>query len=74
MPVNTNEPAARESGNYDAGHWAFINDWQVNAQEDDRLPMMGTVADNAGPSSARRASTRQSRQVQYKKWSQARHD
>jgi len=48
-------------------HWLFINGWQVEAQADDRRPMLGS---NSGrPSIARRAH-----QVQYKEWSKQRHD
>lgn len=74
MPVHTKSPVASESNAHDESRWSFINEWHVNAQEDDRPPMTSVVSDGAGRPSARRAFARQSHQLKYKKWSQARHD
>ncbi len=68
------EPVAPEFTALEESRWSFINRWRVNQQKDDRLPIGGAVADNARAPSAQRAFIRQSRQLKYKKWSQARHD
>jgi hypothetical protein len=56
-------------------HWSTMNRSQVEGQQDDRLPMNGSVvtAEETAPS-VRRALARKSHQVMYKKWSQDRHD
>ncbi len=48
-------------------HWLFINGWQVEAQADDRRPMLGSKSGR--PSIARRTH-----QLRYKEWSKQRHD
>jgi len=48
-------------------HWLFIDGWQVEAQADDRRPMLGSKSGR--PSIARRAH-----QMRYKEWSKQRHD
>jgi hypothetical protein len=83
-PVVALQRPANPSGNYptieaaatslDAAHWAFINKWELPAQEDDRTPMNGSVTNSRGRPSARRASARASHQANYKVWSQERHD
>jgi len=52
-----------------------MNRSQVEGQQDDRLPMNGSVVtgEETAPS-VRRALARKSHQVMYKKWSQDRHD
>lgn len=61
--------AARE-----AARWAFINEWHVESQGDDRRQVSGSVPESTGSSAARRASARQSHQVNFKAWSKERHD
>lgn len=59
----------------ESAHWAFINQWQLVEQSDDRRPMNGSVprGDETTPSN-RRSLARRSHQLNYKKWSQARHE
>ena len=54
--------------------WSFINGWKVEAQADDRMLTLGTVAQCAGSAPARRSSARRSHQRSFKAWSQERHD
>ena len=70
-PSNANSvtPAA-----FDPIRWALANPWLSEGQADDRIPMNGSVANNEGTASAKRAFARRSHQVAFKKWSQARHD
>jgi hypothetical protein len=75
MPVLANAyersvvPAPRASS-----RWSFINGWKVEAQADDRMLTLGTVAQCAGSAPARRSSARRSHQRSFKVWSQERHD
>ncbi len=55
-------------------HWPRQNSWLSEGQPDDRTPMDGSVAESRGPASAQLALARQSHQIMFKKWSQARHD
>ena len=55
-------------------HWPRENSWLSEGQPDDRMPMDGSVAESGGPASAQLALARQSHQIMFKKWSQARHD
>ena len=55
-------------------HWPRENSWLSEGQPDDRTPMDGSVAESGGPASAQLALARQSHQIMFKKWSQARHD
>ena len=54
--------------------WKKQNPWLVEGQADDRMPMLGSAGDGIGSLSARRSTARQTHQMMYKKWSQARHD
>ena len=54
--------------------WAFINDWQVEPQSDDRAPVFGAVASSTGSPSARRSTARRKHQAMFKEWSQDRRD
>jgi hypothetical protein len=58
----------------DVSRWSFINGWKVEAQADDRMLTLGTVAQCAGSAPARRSSARRSHQRSFKAWSQERHD
>lgn len=58
----------------DATRWAFINQWQVHDQADDRRPMDGGAAGAAASPSARRSMARKNHQLMYKEWSRERHD
>jgi hypothetical protein len=51
-----------------AAHWLFINGWQVEAQADDRRPMLGSSK------SGHRSIARRTHQLRYKEWSKERHD
>jgi hypothetical protein len=55
-------------------HWAFINNWQVAGQSDDRRPAIVTSATLVSGPSAQRALARQNHQASYKEWSRGRHD
>ena len=55
-------------------HWAFINDWKVEPQSDDRTPMFGAVALSTAAPATHRSSARRKHQVMFKEWSQDRHD
>lgn len=60
-----------------AERWALTkaaNAWLLEGQADDRRPMDGSVADSGETSSGQRAFARQTHQLMFKKWSQARHD
>jgi hypothetical protein len=59
---------------FDTSHWAFINEWHMNDQGDDRRPMIGAVAKSSGSLSARRSFARRSHQLMYKEWSGTRRD
>jgi hypothetical protein len=59
---------------FDTSHWAFINEWHMNDQGDDRRPMIGAVAESSGSLSARRSFARRSHQLMYKEWSRTRRD
>jgi hypothetical protein len=59
---------------FDTSHWAFINEWHLNDQGDDRKPMIGAVAESSGSLSARRSFARRSHQLMYKEWSKTRRD
>ncbi len=66
--------AVTEMSSLDKEYWAFINEWNLKGQADDRAPMMRSVADSSGTPSGRRAVARRSHQLNYKKWSKQRHD
>jgi len=53
---------------------AFINQWQVEPQSDDRPPMFGAVAVNMASPPAGRSIARRRHQAMYKEWSKGRHD
>ena len=64
----------RSNKSVSAIHWPRQNSWLSEGQPDDRTPMDGSVAESGGPASAQLALARQSHQIMFKKWSQARHD
>jgi len=57
-----------------ATHWAFINDWRVEPQFNDRTPVMGEGTGSLGSPSARRSTARRKHQARFKEWSGDRHD
>lgn len=57
-----------------ATHWAFINEWKVSPQSNDRTPALGERAGSVGSPSARRSTARRKHQARFKEWSQDRHD
>ena len=59
---------------FDAQRWAPANAWFSEGQADDRRPMDGSVTDRGETPSGQRAFARQTHQLMFKKWSQARHD
>ena len=61
-------------GAADASHWAFITDWKVEPQYNDRPVMSGKVAPSTAPRSAQRSTARRTHQAMFKKWSQSRHE
>ena len=68
QPKPTSPDAARDA------RWAFINDWRVEPQADDRMQASGQVARSSETASGRRSTTRRRHQAMYKQWSRARHD
>ncbi|HEV8134244.1 MAG TPA: hypothetical protein VGP85_06195 [Pyrinomonadaceae bacterium] len=58
----------------DAALWSLANPWLVEGQADDRPPMDGSVTNSGGTPASRRALARRCHQLNFKKWSQARHD
>jgi hypothetical protein len=70
VPPNTDLAVGVVSTSHEAAHWAFINDWHVTGQRDDRKAMNGSVAVTSGSRSAHRAFARRSHQLNYKQWSQ----
>ncbi len=63
-----------ESVALDNARWTFVNEWRVESQGDDRLPMNGAVANAGQPASGQRAFARRAHQLRYKQWSKERHD
>ncbi len=59
---------------FDTRDWAQLNPWLSEGQSDDRRPMDGSVADSGGTPSGQRTFARESHQLKFKKWSQARRD
>ena len=59
---------------FDSIRWALLNPWLSEGQQDDRIPMDGSVNDSGGTPSVQRSFARRSHQAMFKKWSQARHD
>jgi len=59
---------------YDPGQWAQLNPWLSEGQSNDRRPMDGSVAEKGVTPSGQRTLARESHQLKFKKWSQARHD
>jgi len=58
-----------------SARWSFINEWQVQAQHNDRQQTNAFVEPQTeATASARRAFARQRHQLMYKKWSRERHD
>jgi hypothetical protein len=54
--------------------WWLANAWLAEGQADDRTQMDGSVTGSGETSSGQRAIARQTHQLMFKKWSQARHD
>ena len=69
--VETHSQAQTE---FDSVGWTRLDQWLLEGQADDRIPMNGSVKESGGPPSAQRAFARRSHQAMFKKWSQARHD
>ncbi|HXQ35596.1 MAG TPA: hypothetical protein VN843_16385 [Anaerolineales bacterium] len=69
--AEANSPAPSE---FDSVRWAQLNQWLLEGQADDRIPMNGSVKDSGGTPSRQRSFARKSHQAMFKKWSQARHD
>ena len=57
-----------------ASRWAFINEWKVEPQSNDRVPVFGAVATGTASPSARRSSARRKHQAMFKEWSRQRHE
>ena len=59
---------------FDPTEWELANPWLAEGQADDRTPMNGAVADSGGTAAEQRSLARRTHQINFKKWSQARHD
>ena len=69
--VETDSPVQKE---FDSVRWRQLNQWLLEGQPDDRIPMNGSVKDSGGAPSVQRSFARRSHQAMFKKWSQTRHD
>jgi len=58
----------------DKARWAYITEWHVEPQSDDRRPVSGSVSAGTSSLSAGRSSARRQHQAMFKAWSQSRHD
>ncbi|SRR6266498_528273 len=74
LPATNDLTLNAVSASFAAARRACINEWHVEGQANDRRPMRVGVVNSAGSRSARRSAARQSHQMMYKEWSQARHD
>ena len=73
--ISDNPPTlSSRSIQLDAALWALANPWLVDGQADDRPPMDGSVTGSHGTPASQRAFARRCHQLNFKKWSQARHD
>ncbi len=59
---------------FDGERWALASPWLSEGQSDDRIPMDGSVTKSGETSSGQRSYARQTHQLMFKKWSQARHE
>jgi hypothetical protein len=59
---------------FDPIRWALANPWLAEGQSDDRRPTNGSVAQSGQTGSGQRAFARRRYQLEFKKWSQARHE
>ncbi len=77
VPVRVTESPGSATNSLNAmgaARWAFINDWRVEPQADDRIQTSGQVARSTEPAPGRRSATRRRHQAMYKQWSRNRHD
>jgi len=58
----------------DTARWAYITEWRVGPQSNDRRPVSGSVATGKSSLSAGRSSARRQHKARFKVWSQSRHD
>jgi hypothetical protein len=72
IALNALNPLARAP--FNAARWAVANPWLSEGEPDDRTPMDSSARNIGVPPSEQRAFTRQTHQLMFKKWSQARHD
>jgi hypothetical protein len=63
----------RELTSDEKQRWAFINQWKVEEQGNDRIPVDGAVSNKEGRV-VPRSMIRRQHQLNYKRWSQARSD
>ena len=67
-----------KSGSYfivdENARWNFINQWQVTEQSNDRMQQDGSVRGSERLSTVKRSNARRQHQLNYKRWSQERHD
>ena len=69
-PILGDSPVIKLKANpSNSARWAFINDWHVDPQVDDRGPIWASAAASPGSPSSRRSIARRSHQVRYKEWS-----
>jgi hypothetical protein len=58
----------------ETARWDLINQWQVTEQSNDRMQQDGRVADSVDAPGGKRSTARRQHQLNYKRWSQERHD
>jgi hypothetical protein len=58
----------------ETARWQLINQWQVTEQSNDRMQQDGSVAGSVNVSASNRSTARRQHQINYKRWSQERHD
>jgi hypothetical protein len=69
--------SGRDSREYvidQTARWQFINQWQVVEQSNDRMQQDGRVTEVVNVSTGQRSTARRQHQINYKRWSQERHD
>jgi len=71
---NKIETTTRQFIGDEVSRWAFITEWHVEAQSNDRPQSSGAVIRNSDNDSVQRSGARRAHQLGYKKWSKQRHD
>jgi len=58
----------------EAAHWRFITDWRVPEQSDDRMPLNARSSIPRTAPATQKSVLRRIHQINFKRWSQDRHD